>query len=169
MELVDIYNDKHEKLNYTKDRKELTKGEFRLSCFVWIINDNDELLMQQRTSTTKKYPNYWETASGGALLGEDAITGAIRELDEELGIKVNKEDLRLGSDEYLDEDLIGLNVMVDNKIVGEVIRLDVYPHQNLLVVKVGGKSCLIPYVSDIIEEVNFNEGYIAIKNIKGLI
>ena len=84
-------------------------------------------------------------------------------------VYINKEDLRLGSDEYLDEDLIGLNVMVDNKIVGEVIRLDVYPHQNLLVVKVGGKSCLIPYVSDIIEEVNFNEGYIAIKNIKGLI
>ena len=84
-------------------------------------------------------------------------------------VYINKEDLKLGSDEYLDEDLIGLNVMVDNKIVGEVIRLDVYPHQNLLVVKVEGKSCLIPYVSDIIEEVNFNEGYIAIKNIKGLI
>ena len=45
MELVDIYNDKHEKLNYTKDRKELTEGEFRLSCFIWIINDNDELLI----------------------------------------------------------------------------------------------------------------------------
>lgn len=84
-------------------------------------------------------------------------------------VYINKEDLRLGSDEYLDEDLIGLNVMVDNKIVGEVIRIDIYPHQNLLVVKVEGKSCLIPYVSDIIEEVNFNEGYIAIKNIKGLI
>ena len=42
----------------------------------------------------KKYPNYWETVSGGALLGEDAITGVIRELDEELEIQVNKEDLR---------------------------------------------------------------------------
>ncbi len=94
MELVDIYNDKHEKLNYTKDRKELIKGEFRLSCFVWIINDNDELLIQQRASTSKKYPNKWETVSGGALLGEDAIIGAIRELGEELGIQVNKEDLR---------------------------------------------------------------------------
>ena len=84
-------------------------------------------------------------------------------------VYINKEDLKLDSDEYLDEDLIGLNVIVDNKVVGEVIRIDIYPHQNLLVVKVEGKSCLIPYVSDIIEEVNFNEGYIAIKNIKGLI
>ena len=84
-------------------------------------------------------------------------------------VYINKEDLKLDSDEYLDEDLIGLNVMIDNKIVGEIIRIDIYPHQNLLVVKVEGKSCLIPYVSDIIEEINFNEGYIAIKNIKGLI
>jgi len=65
MELVDIYNDKHEKLNYTKGRKELSDGEFRLSCFVWIINDKDELLIQQssvkirRTSrpTDLCYPN----------------------------------------------------------------------------------------------------------------
>lgn len=84
-------------------------------------------------------------------------------------VYINKEDLLLDKGEYLDEDLIGLNVIVDNKVVGKVIRLDIYPHQNLLVVKVEGKSCLIPYVSDIIEEVNFNEGYIAIKNIKGLI
>ena len=94
MELVDVYNDKHEKLNYTKDRKELKKGEFRLSCFVWIINDKDELLIQQRASTSKKYPDYWETVSGGVEKDEDAITGIIRELDEELGIRVDKDNLR---------------------------------------------------------------------------
>lgn len=58
MELVDIYNDKHEKLNYTKGRKELSDGEFRLSCFVWIINDKDELLIQQRLATAKKVSKY---------------------------------------------------------------------------------------------------------------
>ena len=94
MELVDVYNDKHEKLNYTKDRKELTEGEFRLSCFVWIINDKDELLIQQRASTSKKYADYWETVSGVVEKDEDAITGIIRELDEELGIRVSKDNLR---------------------------------------------------------------------------
>lgn len=94
MELVDIYNDKHEKMNYTKGRKELVDGEFRLSCFVWIINDKDELLIQQRLATAKKCPNMWETASGGAKRGEDAITCVLRELEEELGIKANKEDLK---------------------------------------------------------------------------
>ena len=84
-------------------------------------------------------------------------------------VYINKEDLILNNKEYLDEDLININVMIDNKIVGQVIRIETYPHQNLLVVKVGERSCLIPYVSDIIEEINFKEGYIKIKNIKGLI
>ena len=33
MELVDVYNERHEKLNYSKGRKELNDGEYRLSCF----------------------------------------------------------------------------------------------------------------------------------------
>lgn len=94
MELVDIYNDKHEKLNYTKGRKELVDGEFRLSCFVWIINDNDEILIQQRLATAKKCPNMWETTSGGAIAGDDAVAGTLRELEEELGIKAHKNDLK---------------------------------------------------------------------------
>lgn len=94
MELVDIYNDKHEKLNYTKVKKKLTEEEFRLSCLVWIINDKDELLIQKRASTSKKYPNYWETVSGEVEKDEDAITGIIRELREELGITANKDNLR---------------------------------------------------------------------------
>ena len=60
MELVDIYNERHEKLNYTKDRKQLQDGEYRLSCFIWVINDNNEILLQQRTATTKKCPTCGE-------------------------------------------------------------------------------------------------------------
>lgn len=93
MELVDIYNERHEKLGYTKERKKLTKGEYRLSCFVWIINDENKILIQQRLSTAKKCPNMWETASGGAKSGEDSITGALTEVYEELGLSLQKEDL----------------------------------------------------------------------------
>ena len=44
MELVDVYNERHEKLNYSKGRKELNDGEYRLSCFIWVINDKNETL-----------------------------------------------------------------------------------------------------------------------------
>lgn len=93
MELVDIYNNKHEKLNYSKGKKELLEGEYRLSCFIWIINDKKEILIQQRLATAKKCPNMWETTSGGAIKGDSALSGAKRELIEELGIKADNKDI----------------------------------------------------------------------------
>lgn len=93
MELVDIYDNKHELTGLKKKRKELENGEYRLSCFVWIINDNNELLIQQRLATAKKCPNMWETCSGGAISGDTPITGVIREIEEELGLKVDKDNL----------------------------------------------------------------------------
>ena len=50
-------------------------------------------MIQQRASTSKKYPGYLETVSGGVEKDEDAITGIIRELEEELGIRVSKDNL----------------------------------------------------------------------------
>ena len=84
-------------------------------------------------------------------------------------IYINKDDLKLDKDEYLDEDLINLNVIINNNVVGKIKRVEIYPKQSILVVKTEKKDCLIPYVSDIIEEINFKEGFIRIKNIKGLI
>lgn len=45
MEQVDVYNERHELLDYTKRRKELIDGEYRLSSFIWVINDKDEILI----------------------------------------------------------------------------------------------------------------------------
>ena len=93
MELVDIYNERHEKMNYTKGRKELLDNEYRLSCFIWIINDKDEILLQQRLATAKKMPNMWGTTAGGAQAGDTSLQGAMRELKEELGITVNEKEM----------------------------------------------------------------------------
>ena len=104
MELVDIYKNKHEKLNYEKERKELEEGEYRLSTFIWVINDNDEILLQQRLATTKKMPNMWGTTAGGVKSGETSLEGAIRELKEELGIDAKKEELEfIGSNKRISD------------------------------------------------------------------
>ena len=84
-------------------------------------------------------------------------------------VYINKEDLILKEDEYLDEDLIGLDVMINNKVVGVVKNIEKYPQQNLILVKNSKKEFLIPYVSDIIEEINFEKRYISIQDIKGLV
>ena len=84
-------------------------------------------------------------------------------------VYINKEDLKLDKDEYLDEDLINIDVIIGDEVVGKVKKIEIYPKQSFLVVKTEKKDCLIPYVSDIIEEINFKKGFIRIKNIKGLI
>lgn len=104
MELVDIYNNRHEYLKYQKSRKELEKDEYRLSCFIWVINDDNQILLQQRTSNTKKMPNMWGTTAGGVLVGETSLEGALRELKEELGINATKEELEfIGSHKRIND------------------------------------------------------------------
>ena len=119
MELVDVYNNKHERINIKKDRKKLVNGEFRLSCFVFIINDNGKILIQQRLATAKKCPNMWEVASGGVNAGETSLDGAIREVKEELGIIIDKKDLMfIGSyariNDYVEVFLLKSNILVSD-------------------------------------------------------
>lgn len=114
MELVDIYNDKHEKLNYAKERHSLVKDEYRLSCFIWIINDKDEILIEQRTNFTKKFPNMWGTLGGAALTNEDASTAILRELEEELGIKTNKKDIKFIGSHIRTNDFVEVFILNTN-------------------------------------------------------
>ena len=128
MELVDVYNKRHEKLNYTKERRELSNGEYRLSCFIWIINDKNEILIQQRLATAKKCPNTWSTTGGGAKAGEDSIKGTLTELKEELGIILNKEDLTfIGSfirfNDFVEIFVTNININInDSKLAKDEVQ-----------------------------------------------
>lgn len=84
-------------------------------------------------------------------------------------IYINKEDLILGKDEYLDEDLIGLNVIMNNKIMGKVEKIERDIHQDKIVVNKDGTMYLVPYVYDIIENINLEDGTITLNYIKGLL
>ena len=84
-------------------------------------------------------------------------------------VYVNRDDLKLASGEYLDDDFIGLNVIIDGKIVGNIVGIRNQYKQPLFVVKTLKGDCLIPYVSDIIEDINLIDGYVKIKDIKGLV
>lgn len=86
MELVDILNDRKELTGITKGRKQLIKGEYRLSIHIWIINDNGEMLIQQRTANRSMFPNMWTNTGGAAQMGESSLETVKRELKEELNI-----------------------------------------------------------------------------------
>lgn len=62
-------------------------GLYHLVCEILVRHTDGDYLLMQRDLRKQGYPGYWEaTAGGSALMGEDALSCARRELREETGI-----------------------------------------------------------------------------------
>ena len=83
-------------------------------------------------------------------------------------IFVNKEDIVLGENEYLDEDIIGMKVFVEDRLLGEVKRIEKHSVNEILVVKNDEKNYLVPYNFDIILGIDLKKREMRVKNIVGL-
>jgi 8-oxo-dGTP pyrophosphatase MutT (NUDIX family) len=58
------------------------------ATYILVFNSKGELFVQKRTSTKDVFAGYYDAAAGGVVLaGESYEVGALRELEEELGIK----------------------------------------------------------------------------------
>ena len=73
------------------------------------------------------------------------------------------------TNQYLDEDLIGLNVIMNNKNYGKVTNIEHDRYQDKIVVNKDDTLYLVPYVCDIIKNINLEEGTITLEYIKGLL
>ncbi|MDP1884620.1 MAG: NUDIX domain-containing protein [Candidatus Moranbacteria bacterium] len=61
---------------------------------VWVFNDNHEILLQKRSMRKERHPGLWSASCAGNVEISDSYEGAaLRELEEETGIKAAKEDL----------------------------------------------------------------------------
>lgn len=94
-ELIDILNEDGTKTGECATKAEIYKnGYWHRSVHIWIINDQQEILMQKRNSKKKTFANLWAiSAAGHVLTKENSMESGIRELKEELDITVNPEDL----------------------------------------------------------------------------
>jgi len=92
MEILDLYDKNGNKLYKTHIRGEpLKSNEYCIAVDVWIKNNKGQFLLTQR-HPSKIYPRKWECTSGCILSGEDSFTGALREVKEEIGINLKKEE-----------------------------------------------------------------------------
>lgn len=82
---------------------------------------------------------------------------------------VLKEDISLNENEYLDEDLIGLEVYQKDSLIGSVKRIDKYKANDIIIVKGKNKDYLVPYIDEFIKKIDLNHKKIIINDIKGLI
>lgn len=94
-ELWDLYDKDRNPLNKTHERGlPITEGEYHLVVDIWTVRSDGKILVDKR-HPDKHLGGMWECTGGSVISGEDSITGALRELKEELGISVNAEDLKL--------------------------------------------------------------------------
>ena len=95
LEMWDLYNGKREKTGKVLPRGVLVpKGLYHLTVSAWVVNSQGQYLLSQR-HPQKVYPLCWECTGGSVLAGEDSLSGAVREVREELGIILNQSNAKM--------------------------------------------------------------------------
>ena len=94
MELVEIVNQKGEPTGQIIDKQEAhSKNLLHCGVIVFIINDNNQILLSKRSNNRIFNPNKWEICGGHVRAGEKLVEAAIRELKEELGLIIKENEL----------------------------------------------------------------------------
>lgn len=96
MEIWDLYTADRKLTGETHIRGEkLPPGRYHIAVHVWIRNSRGEYLISQRAASRPMFPLKWECVGGSLTTGEDSLTGAIRETEEEVGVALDPAKGRL--------------------------------------------------------------------------
>lgn len=95
-ELIDILDENGKKTGVSKTKKEAhANGLWHQAAHIWIYNSKGEMLLQKRSKTKDSHPGMWDiSVAGHFTAGDTPDMAAMREILEEMGIKVNPEDLK---------------------------------------------------------------------------
>lgn len=114
-EILDLYDKNRELTGQTHVRGvPIEEGTFYLAADIWTVTPDGHILIDKR-HPDKPFGGMWECTGGAVTAGEDSITGAVRELKEELGIEASKDELRLidscrCSNKFVDTFLLRRNI-----------------------------------------------------------
>lgn len=94
MELFDVLQEDGTPSGLQKTREKVHRdGDLHGSVRIWLIRDC-QVLLQKRALNKDSFPGCYDVASSGHIdAGEDAMTAAIREVQEEINLTITKEDL----------------------------------------------------------------------------
>ena len=101
--------------------------------------------------------------------GVDDRSGAEELVRAILWIDQDDDDIVQEDDAWYDHQLVGLDVVRDDQVVGRVIRVEHFPAQDLLTVRLpGDREVLVPFVKAIVPEVDVQAGRIFVTPPAGL-
>lgn len=94
-EYVDILDEDGKTIGRSCTKSEAHKlGYFHPTVHVWLFNHKGKILIQKRALQKETFPDLWDVSVAGHVsAGESIINSAIREVNEEVGLTVTKNDL----------------------------------------------------------------------------
>ena len=98
MELWEVLDDNGNptgKIMEKYDKKVFDKGLYHLGADVWIINNENKILIQKRSEQKRLEPNVWAMTGGSVIFGENSLETIVREAKEELDIDIDASKLKL--------------------------------------------------------------------------
>lgn len=95
-ELVDVLDSEGNFTGKTTMKSKAHKyGWFHPTVHVWFYTQNGQLLIQQRGKEKDIHPLLWDVSVAGHIgAGEDFESSAIREVSEEIGLEITKDELQ---------------------------------------------------------------------------
>lgn len=91
-ELVDINENKTGVMIERGTSTPIPQGMYHVAVDIWVKGKGGKILLTQR-HPNKPWGLKWECSGGSIVKGESHMEGAIRELQEETGIKITEEKL----------------------------------------------------------------------------
>lgn len=85
-----------------------------IECYILIQNSNNVLLMHKPES--KAHPSFFQPITGGIEEGEDAFSACIREVKEETGIILKKDEVKWIKDYNYEFDAKGRDLHVKKNL-----------------------------------------------------
>ncbi len=87
-ELIDVLNENGILTGEVLPRSEIHKqGLWHRAIVVAIINEQNEILLQQRSEKKEKNPGMWDISVAGHISsGQDSLSAAAREINEEVSV-----------------------------------------------------------------------------------
>ncbi len=149
-ELIDVLNEDGTKTGEVVTRREVhEKGLWHRIVVIAILDKEGHLLMQQRSKHVKTNPEKWDISAAG----QTSIEAAIREVKEEVGLKIEQEELMYittyseptrKQGEIIDNQLYDFYVVIKPKIDMENVKMQENEVENV-------KLCNLEEVKDKLE------------------
>ena len=87
-EIVALVDGRNQVIGSVPRREMRARNLLHRSTYILVFNPRGQIYVQKRTLTKDVFPGYYDVATGGVVLaGESYEKGAVRELEEEMGIR----------------------------------------------------------------------------------